>query len=90
VLAGLQRIPATGRDRLAYRLDGTGGGLLGELPRTVAAYVRSSDGTRPLRSALGLPGFLRVAWNVDHSWQLPLVAARKGAATLAAKANRRR
>jgi hypothetical protein len=90
VLTGLQRISATGRDRLAHRLDGTGGGLLGELPRTVAAYVRSGDGTRPLRSALGLPGFLRVAWNVDHSWQLPLVAARKGAATLAAKANRRR
>jgi hypothetical protein len=89
MLERLGRIPATRRDRLAHRLGGTGGGALGELPRTLATYVRSTEGRRPLRSLLGLPGFLRVAWNVDRAWQLPVVAARKGAATLAAKAQRR-
>lgn len=88
-LAKLAGFRPTRRDVLAHRLGGSGGLVLGELPRTLAGYVRSSEGTQPLRSVLGLPGFLRVAWNVDHGWQLPLVAARKGAATLAAKAQRR-
>jgi hypothetical protein len=88
-VARLGRLHATRRDRLAHRLGASGGRALGELPRTLAGYVRSSEGAKPLSTVLGLPGFLRVAWDVDHGWQLPLVAARKGAATLAAKAQRR-
>jgi len=88
VLARLERFPATKRDVIAHTVGGSGGRVLGELPRTLAGYIRSSDG--PVRGALGLPGFLGDAWNVERRWQLPLVAARKGVATLTARAARRR
>lgn len=86
-LARLERFPVTRRDVIAHRLSASGGPLLGELPWALAGYVRSSDG--PLGGVLGLPAFLRDAWNVDRSWRLPLVAARKGAAAIAARRNRR-
>jgi hypothetical protein len=88
VLVRLESFASTKRDLIAHRVSGAGGRLLGEFPRTLAGYIRSSDG--PLQSALGLPRFLRDAWNVEHSWQLPLVAARKGAATIAARRSRGR
>lgn len=84
VLLRLDEVPASRRDVLAHRVSGSGGKVLGELPRTLAGYVRSGDGPR------GLPRFLRNAWNVDRGWQLPLVAARKGVATIAARRIRRR
>jgi Uncharacterised nucleotidyltransferase len=88
VLERLERFPVTRRDVIAHTVSGSGGRVLGELPRTLAGYIRSSNG--PVRSALGLPGYLRDAWNIERRWQLPLVAARKGAANLAARAARRR
>lgn len=87
VLSRLERFEMTRRDAFAHRVSGSGGRLLGEFPRTLAGYIRSGDG--PLRSVVGLPSFLRGAWNVERGWQLPLVVARKGAATIAARRSRR-
>lgn len=87
VLSRLERFDVTRRDVIAHKVSGSGGRLLGEFPNTLAGYIRSGDG--PLRSALGLPRFLRDTWNVERGWQLPLVAARKGAATIAARRSRR-
>ena len=84
VLARLDRFQPNRRDVLAHKLSGSGGRVLGELPRTLATFVRAGGG------ALGLPRFLSTTWNVEHSWQLPLVAARKGALTIATRAQRRR
>ena len=84
VLDRLDRFQPSRRDVLAHKLSGSGGRLLGEFPRTVATFVRSG------RGALELPRFLSTTWNVEHGWQLPLVAARKGAATIATRAGRRR
>ncbi|HEV2713554.1 MAG TPA: nucleotidyltransferase family protein [Gaiellaceae bacterium] len=90
VVAGLERFPATRRDRLALQVGGAGGRLLGEFPRTLARYIRSSDGRSPLGSILGLPHYLRDVWNVDRGWTLPGVVARKGAATIARRGGRGR
>ena len=83
VCSALAAVPVTPRDRVAHRVSGSGGSALGELPGTLARYIRSGEGV------LALPRFLRDTWNVDRGWQLPVVAARKGAATIAARRSRR-
>lgn len=83
VSRGLASVPVTPRDRVAHKVSGSGGTAFGELPGTLARYIRSGEGV------LALPRLLRDTWNVDRSWQLPVVAARKGAETIAARRSRR-
>jgi Uncharacterised nucleotidyltransferase len=90
VVTGLEQFSATRRDQLALWVGGAGGRLLGDFPRTIGRYIRSSDGTSPLGAILGLPPYLQETWNVDRGWKLPVVVARKGAATIAERAGRRR
>ncbi|MBA2568155.1 MAG: nucleotidyltransferase family protein [Actinobacteria bacterium] len=83
VLRALVAVPATPRDRVAHKISGSGGKAFGELPGTLARYIRSGEGV------LALPRFLRDTWNVDRSWQLPVAVARKGVKTIVARRSKR-
>jgi hypothetical protein len=88
-LRELEDTPSGGRERLAQRIAGHGGTLLGNLPATVAVHVVATRDQRMLRSALTLPLALRREWGLDHVGQLPAAAARRGAAVVAAARARR-
>jgi hypothetical protein len=85
----LEATPSSGRERLAQRIAGHGGTLLGNLPATVAVHLVATRDEGPLRAALTLPRALRREWGLDHVGQLPAAAARRGAAAVAAARARR-
>lgn len=89
VLRRLVAMPDNRRERLAHRISGRGGRLLGNLPATVAAHVVATQDQNALRAAASLPRFLRAEWGLDHLGQLPAAAARRGAAALSAARARR-
>jgi hypothetical protein len=78
VLARVDALPVTRRDVFLYRAASQRSGPLGGLPATIALYARQSEGEGPLAIALGIPRFLRDAWELEHLWEVPLSAARKG------------
>ena len=89
VLRELEAPPSTGRERFAHRIAGRGGALLGNLPAAVAGHVVATRDEGALRAALTLPRALRHEWGLDHAWQLPAAAARRGLAAAAAARARR-
>lgn len=89
-LRELDATPSSGRERLAHRIAGRGGMLLGNFPPTVAAHLVATRDDGVLRAALTLPGALRREWGLDHVAQLPAAAARRGAAAVGAARARRR
>ncbi|MGH3141961.1 MAG: nucleotidyltransferase family protein [Gaiellales bacterium] len=90
VLDGLRTTSATRRERVAHRISGRGGRLLGNLPATVGAHIVASQDDNVLRVALTLPDFLRREWGVERLSQLPTAAARRGiAAVSSVRAHRR-
>jgi hypothetical protein len=89
VLRRLVALPDNRRERLAHRISGRGGRVLGNLPATIAAHVVATQDQSVLRAATSLPRFLRAEWGLDHLGQLPAAAARRGAAVLSAARARR-
>lgn len=66
-----------GRDRLAYRLAGSGLGPLGASPEGLLEHARLSL-DEPLPTALrSLPSSMRDAWGLERVEQVPLVAVKK-------------
>jgi len=89
-LKKLEATAVTRRERLAQRISGRGGRILGNLPTTVGAHVVSSQDQSVLRAVLTLPNFVRAEWGVDRVSQLPAAAARRSATAVSeAKARRR-
>lgn len=88
-LRELETTPTTGRERLAHRIAGHGGTLLGNLPATVAGHVVATRDGGLLRAVLTLPRAVGREWGLDHVGQLPAAAARRGAAAFAAARARR-
>jgi hypothetical protein len=87
VVAHLERRPSSPLERYEMRLRQApgGGGLLGNLPRTLLHYRRLSGGRSPVQRIVGLPGFLRDWWQLESGAQLPVVLARKAAGRLRGK-----
>jgi hypothetical protein len=84
----LEAEPASRRELLAHRVAGWGSGRLGAPPPALIRFLHTTA-DRPLPRALGaLPSFLRDEWGLERRSQIPLRAARKGAARLA-RAGRR-
>jgi Uncharacterised nucleotidyltransferase len=78
----LNKLEATSvsrRERLAQRISGRGGRILGNLPTTVGAHVVASQDQSVLRAVLTLPNFVRAEWGIDRVSQLPAAAARRSA-----------
>jgi Uncharacterised nucleotidyltransferase len=75
----------TRRDVVAHKTGAWGGKVAGELPRALAQYLRSTAGDGALRTVAGAPAFLRDTWKLDHTCQVPLLAAKKGFSRLAAR-----
>jgi hypothetical protein len=87
-LEELKAEPASRRELLAHRVAGRGSGRLGAPPPALIRFLHATA-DRPLPRALGtLPSFLRDEWGLERRSQIPLLAARKGAARLA-RAGRR-
>jgi Uncharacterised nucleotidyltransferase len=84
VLEKLDAARTSARERLAYRVAGRGGPVLGNLATTVAAHIVVTREQSVLRAAATLPGFLRVEWGLNRASQLPAAAVRKGAAAISA------
>jgi hypothetical protein len=78
ILAQLDTVPVTRRDVFLYRATGWRSGPLGGLPTTMALYARRSEGEGAIATAIGIPRFLRDAWELEHLWEVPFSAARKG------------
>jgi hypothetical protein len=90
VLKKLEATSLTRRERLAQRISGRGGRILGNLPTMVGAHVIASQDQSVLRAVLTLPNFVRGEWGVDRVSQLPAAAARRSAAVVSgARAQRR-
>jgi hypothetical protein len=89
-LTKLEATSVSRRERLGQRISGRGGRILGNLPTTVGAHIVASQDQSVVRAALTLPNFVGAEWGVDGISQLPLAAARRGAAAVSdAKARRR-
>jgi hypothetical protein len=83
VIEELEATPAHGREVFAHRAGSARLGLLGSPPQSLIRFLRVTAG-RPLPHALaGLPSFLRDEWGLERRSQVPLRAARKGAARVA-------
>jgi Uncharacterised nucleotidyltransferase len=78
VLAQLDEVPVTRRDAFLHRAAGWRSGPLGGLPTTMALYARQSEGDGTIATVLGIPRFLRDAWELAHLWEVPFSVARKG------------
>jgi Uncharacterised nucleotidyltransferase len=89
VLKKLELTPVTRRERVAQRISGRGGVILGNLPTTVGAHVVASQDESALRTVLTLPNFVRAEWGVDRVSQLPLAALRRSAAAVSGMRARR-
>lgn len=85
VLRSLPAEQPTKRDVVAHKIGATGGKVAGEMPRALAQYIRSTTGRGALRTTAGVPRFLRDSWNLNHYWEMPLFAVRKGVSRLAAR-----
>jgi hypothetical protein len=78
ILAQLDALPVMRRDAFLYRAPAWRSGPLGSLPTTMALYARQSEGEGAIATALGIPRFLRDTWELEHLWEVPFSAARKG------------
>jgi putative nucleotidyltransferase-like protein len=78
VMTSLAAVRPTTRDRLAHRVAASGGKVAGEFPRALSQYIRATAGSGSLRTVVGVPAFLRETWKLDHTWEVPLHAVRKG------------
>jgi hypothetical protein len=73
-LAELADDETTGRERLAHRVAGHGGGAFGNVPAVLAAHLVRTQRTRLPVALLRFPGALRASWGLDHAWQVPVTA----------------
>lgn len=89
-LERLEMRPVTRRERLAQRISGRGGAILGNMPTTVGAHVVASQGESVFRAVLTLPRFVCAEWGVDRVAQLPRGAVRRSAAAVSGARARRR
>jgi Uncharacterised nucleotidyltransferase len=81
-LEELEAAPASRRELLAHRVAGGRIGRLGAPPPSLIRFLHLTA-DRPLPRALSaLPSFLRDEWGLERRSQIPLRAARKGAARL--------
>jgi hypothetical protein len=78
VLDRLAAARPTRRDVVAHKVAASGGKIAGEFPRALSQYLRATADSGSLRTVAGVPAFLRETWNLDHSWKVPVHAARKG------------
>lgn len=78
VLDRLAAARPTRRDVVAHKVAASGGRIAGEFPRALSQYLRATAGSGSLRTVAGVPTFLRETWKLDHSWEVPVHAARKG------------
>lgn len=90
VLSRLHAQNPTRRDQVAHKIGAWGGKTAGEFPRALAQYVRSTAGDGAFRTAVGAPAFLRDTWKLDHTWQVPLHAAKKSLSRIAARGRQTR
>ena len=82
VVEELGATPTNRRELLAHRAAGTRAGAFGAPPQAFIRFLHTTA-DRPLARALGsLPSFLRDEWGLERRSQVPLRAARKGAARL--------
>ena len=89
-LRELRNAPTTGRERLAHRISGRGGPLLGNVPSTTAAHLVATRDARLVTSLATLPRFVRAEWGVRRRLQLPAAVVRKIAGVVADAWNSRR
>jgi hypothetical protein len=90
VLRKLELTPVTRRERLAQRISGRGGVMLGNLTTTVGAHIVASQDESLVRTALTLPNFVRAEWGVERVSQLPVAAARRSVAAVSGARARHR
>lgn len=81
VLESLRQSPVSRAEQAEYRLITRAQGVLGQLPAKWFRYRRSLWAAGHDVSPIRLAGFLRylqLFWGLDHLWQLPLLAVRRG------------
>jgi hypothetical protein len=86
-LARLDAVQPTRRDRFVHWAGGRRNGLLGGLPHAVALHARATAGQGVVATVVGLPRSLRDAWELDHVYDVPGHAFRKGWRRLSPAAN---
>ena len=86
-LARLDAVQPTRRDRFVHWAGGRRNGLLGGLPHAVALHARATAGQGVVATVVGLPRSLRDAWGLDHVYDVPGHAFRKGWRRLSPAAN---
>jgi hypothetical protein len=82
VVAELERVRVTRRDVLAHRLAARSWPVIGPGPESVTRFLAATADANALRALSRLPSFLRDEWNLERRSQVPLAAARKGAARI--------
>jgi hypothetical protein len=69
--ARLAAVRTTRRERLAHRIAGRGGHVLGNLPATVATHLVATRHEPTTRALLTLPRFVREEWGLERIRELP-------------------
>ena len=87
VLTRLRALPASGLERLEWRLIAREHRILGELP-TYWCHHRRSEGGAGVRGVLGFPRYLGDAWGVKSPAQVPRAAILRAAARVGAALRR--
>jgi hypothetical protein len=77
------------RERVAYRLAGASVGGAGSLPHALAEHLVDTRATPGMQALITLPRFLRLRWQVEHGWQLPLAGGRRAVGVLVRRAGRK-
>jgi Uncharacterised nucleotidyltransferase len=90
VLEELGETPARRRDLLAHRTAATRWPLLGVPPEILTRFLRLTADEGVARTLARLPTFLRDEWGLDRRSQIPVSAAQKGMARIAARRAARR
>ena len=89
LLARLRAQTVSAHDRLASGLGSLDSKAFGSLPHMLAGFLRSNSDRSIPGALLGLPVFLRDAWDREHAWSVPAAATSRARSLVTREASRR-